>query len=595
MLNRLRRFWRETARCWWYDYEWPVIGIFALTAVVLGVVGFRLQFLTDKKPVEWVDLIFKSFQLFVLQISVDPPMPWQLNAARVLAPLVAAYTALQALAELFADQMRSLRLRFRRGHVVICGLGRKGLILSRGFLERGQTVVVIEQDAENDLVRQCRDLGGVVLIGDAVEPWLLRKAGVGRARYLFAVCGDDGTNAEVAVRAAELLDRNPGAQLICAVHIFDPQLCTLLRERELDAGSADRLRLEFFNVYDLGARVLLEENPPAVPSNHLVIVGMGHLGESLLVNVSRQWCATGAAADAKLHVTLIDLAAQEIAGKLLARYPGLKKYCELTPLDMDVHSGTFQQADFLSAASPGGAPARVFICLDDDSVSLAAALALVRRNRDQQPAIVVRMAQNAGLAVLLRGAGEDAGTFQHLRAFGMLDRTCHPDQVLRGTHEILARAIHEDYLRQQRAAGVKPEQNSSMVPWDALPKHLQESNRQQADDIGVKLRAVCCRAVPLLDWDEPLFEFTSDEIDRLAILEHDRWLAAKRQDGWRHGLKKDNDAKTHPCLVPYAQLPPDEQEKDRNAVRQIPAMLAKVGFRIHRLDPQHHEDRQTSP
>jgi hypothetical protein len=233
--------------------------------------------------------------------------------------------------------------------------------------------------------------------------------------------------------------------------------------------------------------------------------------------------------------------------------------------------------------------------LDDDSVSLAAALALVRRNRDQQPAIVVRMAQNAGLAVLLRGAGEDAGTFQHLRAFGMLDRTCHPDQVLRGTHEILARAIHEDYLRQQRAAGVKPEQNSSMVPWDALPKHLQESNRQQADDIGVKLRAVCCRAVPLLDWDEPLFEFTSDEIDRLAILEHDRWLAAKRQDGWRHGLKKDNDAKTHPCLVPYAQLPPDEQEKDRNAVRQIPAMLAKVGFRIHRLDPQHHEDRQTSP
>jgi len=151
-------------RWWWYDYEWPVIGAIALAVVGLGCVGFHLHIQREGKSSDVLDLIFKSCQLFVLQISVDPPMPWQLNTARVLAPLVAAYTALQALAELFAAQIQSLRLRFRCGHVVICGLGRKGLILARGFLERGRTVVVIEQDAENDLVRQCRDLGGGVLL-----------------------------------------------------------------------------------------------------------------------------------------------------------------------------------------------------------------------------------------------------------------------------------------------------------------------------------------------------------------------------------------------------------------------------------------------
>jgi hypothetical protein len=601
MQNRLRRFWRETARRWWYDYEWPVIGVLALAAVVLGVVGFRLQFLTEQKPIEWVDLIFKSFQLFVLQISVDPPMPWQLNAARILAPLVAAYTALQALGELFAEQMNSLRLRFRRGHVVICGLGRKSLVLARGFLERGQRVVVIEQDAENDLVRQCRDLGAVVLIGDAAEPWLLRKAGVARARYLFALCGDDGVNAEVAVRAAQLLGQRSGSPLTCVLHIFDPQLCTLLRERELDAGSAGRLRLEFFNLYDLGARVLLEENPLPAPGpqtapagQHLIIVGIGRLGESLLVNAARQWHAIGAAAGAKLQVTLIDRDAQAIAATLQARYPGLKQCCALTPIDMDVHSAAFQEADFLGAATPGATSARVFVCLDDDSLSLAAALALVRHSRERHPTIVVRMAQDAGLAVLLRGVEAGAGSFQHLRAFGLLDRTCHPDQVLRGTHEILARAIHEDYLRQQRAARVRPEQNASMVPWDALPEHLKEANRQQADDIGVKLQAVSCSAAPLVDWDEALFEFTPDEIERLAVMEHDRWIAAKRQADWRYGPKKDNDARTHPCLVPFDQLPREEQDKDRSAVRQIPATLAEVGFRVHRLNPRQHEEIQPS-
>ena len=170
------------------------------------------------------------------------------------------------------------------------------------------------------------------------------------------------------------------------------------------------------------------------------------------------------------------------------------------------------------------------------------------------------MAQEAGLAVLLQDVDSGSASFRHLRAFGLLYRTCHPDQVLRDTHEILARAIHEDYLR------------------------------QQADDLGAKLKAVQCSAAPLLDWDEPFLAFTPGEIERLARMEHDRWMIAKRKEGWRHGPKKDNDAKTHPCLLLYDELPSDEQDKDGNAVRQIPAMLVKVGFRVHRLSARQNAD-----
>jgi len=117
----------------------------------------------------------------------------------------------------------------------------------------------------------------------------------------------------------------------------------------------------------------------------------------------------------------------------------------------------------------------------------------------------------------------------------------------------------------------------------ALPEHLKESNRQQADDIGVKLKAVGCGVAPLIDWDAPLFAFEADEIERLARLEHDRWMTARLEEGWRYGPKKDDDAKTHPCLRPYDQLPPHEQDKDRHAVRQVPHRLAQVGFRVYRL------------
>ena len=152
--------------------------------------------------------------------------------------------------------------------------------------------------------------------------------------------------------------------------------------------------------------------------------------------------------------------------------------------------------------------------------------------------------------------------------------------------EIVARAIHEDYLHQQGAAGVRFDQNSSMVPWDALPEHLQESIRQQADDIGAKLQAVHCSMAPLRHEDEPLFEFTPDEIEQLARMEHERWMKAKLQDGWQYGVKRDNARKIHPCLMPFEQLSHPEQDLDRHSVRRIPVILAKAGFRVRRLRQQ---------
>ena len=43
---------------------------------------------------------------------------------------------------------------------------------------------------------------------------------------------------------------------------------------------------------------------------------------------------------------------------------------------------------------------------------------------------------------------------------------------------------------------------------------------------------------------------------------HESWCDFKRQDGWRFGEVKDAGAKTHPCLVPYADLPDDQKIKD---------------------------------
>ena len=43
---------------------------------------------------------------------------------------------------------------------------------------------------------------------------------------------------------------------------------------------------------------------------------------------------------------------------------------------------------------------------------------------------------------------------------------------------------------------------------------------------------------------------------------HASWLAEKSAAGWVYGTVKDPEKKQHPCMVPYAELPPAQRAKD---------------------------------
>lgn len=43
---------------------------------------------------------------------------------------------------------------------------------------------------------------------------------------------------------------------------------------------------------------------------------------------------------------------------------------------------------------------------------------------------------------------------------------------------------------------------------------------------------------------------------------HESWMAQKLADGWTWGREKNPEKKEHPCLVPFGELPPEQQAKD---------------------------------
>lgn len=57
-------------------------------------------------------------------------------------------------------------------------------------------------------------------------------------------------------------------------------------------------------------------------------------------------------------------------------------------------------------------------------------------------------------------------------------------------------------------------------------------------------------------------QFIIDNPDAPPSASHESWLAEKEKDGWTYGEVKNPQAKTHPCFVPYDQLPVEQRAKD---------------------------------
>jgi TrkA-N domain/RyR domain len=576
----------------WRDLQWPFLGALALALLVLGVVGFSKYFIALGQRRPLANLVYLSIQLFVLESgSVPGPVPWQLDLARFLAPLVAGYAAVKGFALIFREQLRMLRLRFLANHTVVCGLGRTGLRLVRQFRGRNDRVVVIEKDGQKGSLDQARDLGATVLIGDAADPEVLRRAGCPRAARLVSVCGNDSINAEAASQAGRLVPADRHSILTCGVHIVDPRLCGLLAGREIETGRGGAFRLEFFNIFEVGARSWLNEYPPfgragdgGTSRPHLLVVGVGNLGESLIAQTARRWDSSTRPRSERLALTIVDRLAESKRDLLFLKYPSLEQCCDLAALQMDVGSPLFERADFLVGDARRGDVTSVFICLDDDSLGLSAALALRPRLRDPSVPLVVRTTHREALSGLLQ---EEAGCGRRqavIRSFDLLGHISLADLALGGTKERLAQAVHEKYVREQRKIGQSPETNPAMLAWEDLPETLKESNRNHADHIGIKLRAVGCGIEIATDWREPLFAFSDAEIERMARLEHDRWLRERVRGGWRSGTKDVGERRT-PYLVPWEDLTEDLKDRDRAFIRELPSFLAGAGFRICRVRP----------
>ncbi len=578
----------------WADYSWFIIILLGTISLVLGYIGFwkNGQYIGSGRTI--LDNLYLTLGLISLNSgAVPPPISWELQIARFLVPAITAFTAFLAFTTLFIQQTDQVRLWFLQDHVIICGLGRKGFRLANQFLQGGTSVVVIEVDEGNDWIGNIRSAGAIVMNGDAGDPELLEKVKLNRAACLISVVGDDGKNAEVAIQAEKISSHRKEGCLTCVIHIFDSQLWGLLREKELNTNQNTRFRLQLFNIFDRGARLMLQENPPWIKETdnhqtHILVVGLGKMGQRLVVEAARGWRMHQAAPGEKLHISIIDLNAERKLEALQINYPRLNDLCAFNPVNMNILSGDFDKTGPQYIKEKTALLAVIYICLDDETLSLQAGLRLNHALRQHSIPIVLRMVESGGLALLLDKDQENQDSFGNLKIFDLLDQTCTAELLQKGTHEILARNLHAVYLEGCKLAGADQQSGEALVPWNELSEYLKEKNRRQADRIPLMLASAGFRITPLRDWDVENLKFNEnggsqdDEITLMAKLEHVHWCQEKTAEGWKYGPEKNPAQKTNPSILPWDELPEGEQGKNKKYIRGLPRLLARAGFQIEK-------------
>ena len=573
MLNKpqLRKFWSEN--------RWILLGLAWLVGLALGYTGFYIYAIENGEDWTAGDIIYRTLQLVTMNSgAVAGKVNWMLEAARFLLPMLTAYTVLQALMHLFLEQTQKLRLRRLKDHVVICGLGRKGSRLAQELLGLGRQVVIIEKEPRQENVETFRRLGAIILDGDATNKDVLTSARIHHARNLVCLLGGDSGNLQIAYQAYQLTRSRQAGKLTCIIHLSSYDLLNLIRTSELSTEPGVRFELETFNPYERTARMLLEDSPgwredssPEDIPESLLVVGLGRLGEHLVIQAGYLWHLLNR--QSRLCITVVDQDANEKTHNLLRKYPQLDKMCDLIPLQADLLSvGPLQN---ILADAGRQVLKQAYICLGDAILSLQVCLNLLQIPEHVTGPIWVRLSKEAGLVDLLEKPLPGLGDVQRVRTFDFYDYACSAALVLGGLHEMLARDLHEIYRTDAEFA-------STGQTWEQLSEALKDANRQQASRIHRLLKEAGYQIYPLQDWDAGKRTFTKTEIEKMACLEHNLWRQAKEADGWIYGEQRDEKKRTHPDLVSWDELPEGEQEKNLAVVRQIPALLARIGFQIDR-------------
>jgi hypothetical protein len=548
--------------------HWQIIGTIGLLVLILGLISNFLAY-PATNTIEIFNNLSRTIQLFLpeQELLQVPEGAWYLAIAKFLGTVVAFMIIAQVIFQIFINQYQIWRLQHKKNHILILGFEQCGQQFALAALAQGKQVIAIElqiNDQQQAFIMQNNNIS--LLLANPTDKATLLQAAVHQAELIIFTNKNNLLNIQGIKNLRQILQQQ-ASQKIAHIQIDDSDLIESLKQDSQFLKQDQNLKVITFNKQRLTARRLLLSQPLYQYADmrgqdriRVAIFGFSHQAQQLLL----QLASSSYYRDFKVpEIIIIDSQAQQHGQQIINHYPGLQdtEICKLTTIDFDIHTQT-PNVEFLQTLDQGNSAygqnlTAIFLCFEQDNKNITASLRLrikTQQTRIALAPIFISMTQD--LDALSINTDQTPNFEQVLQHFGQ--QTCTWQEIVEGSSDKLAKFIHKAY-NARYGNGTK---------WQDLTETYRDANRGAADHIAVKLASLEY-FIPQdpSNWSQQVD--LTENLELLAKLEHNRWYAERRLNGWQYGPKRDDNRKIHPCLIPYEQLSEQEKQKDRTNIQDL--------------------------
>lgn len=576
-------------------------------------------------------VIYKTFQMFILESGAEGFNSWKLELARYATLLLFLTAVTEILIRVFQEPFDAFRLQLMSGHTVVCGLGKVGQQLFDDAIEQVKAgrkwyhftewtlpgVVVIEKDGSKNRIRRLRSRGGIVVVGDATNEKLLESVGVLCASRIFVVTGSDEANAEIVFDCINLMRADGGSAkgsktLDCYVQIADPTVSRLFSQQTSRFTPALPIDLRVFNPAANCARSMIETDALNLrpKTEHevslFVIIGFGKVAQAIALQIA-ELAHFENRKRARLLVIEEDIVA--VTAKFTSQFgtfthsdavcdsyeavrfdaagdswdsrhhraqdieqvpePGIEYLCNAQFVESPKHFSDRGFIDLIHRVTQEqGVKPVVIVCRDLDRENFDIAGILAEQ---MEPLRSNPMPIFAWLPEqpALEAILRESGRTEDLRCVVTPIGSCTQAASLDGLIDQEIELLASKLHKNYQETSCS-DRIGACADWENLPETFRHSNRSAA--IHALVKRVIASAI---NDSQSQDEFSARTIEILAEVEHNRWVAERLLAGWRYGPVRDSKRKTRPSNCAWNDLPEKEKRKDRANVETALRVLAQ--------------------
>ncbi|HBZ22489.1 MAG TPA: hypothetical protein DEO60_15260 [Bacteroidales bacterium] len=182
--------------------------ILTVLTIILGFVSFQSVF----PDYPFSRKMYYTLQLFTLESGdrfyekgMQPLwVTLTFNLARFLAVATLVVTIVLAILSVLKYKFFMLKVRWMKGHTILCGLGGIGDAFAESFTNKSK-LVIIEMDTTNENISRLKKEGAVIIEANALDTEILRKVDIPKADCLLALTGNDFDNLTIINNSLELI------------------------------------------------------------------------------------------------------------------------------------------------------------------------------------------------------------------------------------------------------------------------------------------------------------------------------------------------------------------------------------------------------